>query len=59
MQSVRETWFLLLSIPFYTILIGAEILLSNWQHKKFYSLKDTFQNIYLTLINAGLDLLLR
>ena len=59
MQSARETWFLLLSIPLYTILIGAEILLSNWQHKKFYSLKDTFQNIYLTLINAGLDLLLR
>ena len=59
MQSARETWFLLLSIPFYTILIGTEILLSNWQHKKFYSVKDTFQNIYLTLINAGLDLLLR
>ncbi len=59
MHSVRETWFLLLSVPFYTILIGTEILLSNWQHKNFYSLKDTLQNIYLTLINAGLDLLLR
>ena len=59
MQSARETWFLLISIPFYAILIGAEILLSNWQQRKFYSLKDTLQNVYLTLINAGLDILLR
>ena len=59
MQSARETWFLLISVPFYTILIGTEILLSNWQHKKFYTLKDTLQNIYLSLANASLDLLLR
>ncbi|HMK04711.1 MAG TPA: sterol desaturase family protein [Ferruginibacter sp.] len=59
MHSARETWFLLLSVPFYTILVGTEILLSNWQHKKFYTLKDTIQNIYFTLLNAGLDLFLR
>jgi len=59
MHSARETWFLLLSVPFYTILIGTEILLSNWQHKKLYSLKDTIQNVYFTLLNAGLDLFLR
>jgi sterol desaturase/sphingolipid hydroxylase (fatty acid hydroxylase superfamily) len=59
MQSARETWFILLSVPFYAILIGTEILLSNWQQKKFYSLKETLQNVYLTLVNAGLDMLLR
>jgi sterol desaturase/sphingolipid hydroxylase (fatty acid hydroxylase superfamily) len=59
MQSARETWFLLLSIPFYTVLIGAEILLSNWQHKKLYTVKQTLQNIYFTLLNAGLDVFLR
>jgi len=59
MNSSRETWFILLSVPFYTLVIGAEILLSNWQHKKFYSIRQTFQNVYLTLVNAGLDLLLR
>jgi sterol desaturase/sphingolipid hydroxylase (fatty acid hydroxylase superfamily) len=59
MQSAREYWFLLLSIPFYTILIGIEILFSNWQHKKFYSLRDTFQNVYLTILNASLDGLMR
>jgi hypothetical protein len=56
MQSARETWFLILSVPLYAILIGAEILLSNWQQKKFYSVKATVQNVYLTLVNAGLDL---
>lgn len=43
----------------YCILIGAEIFLSNWKVNKYYSVRDTVQNIYLTLINAGLDLFLR
>lgn len=59
MQSARETWFLLLSTPLFIILIGTEILLNNWQHKKYYSLKETLWNIYLTILNAGLDILLR
>lgn len=59
MHSSREAWFFLFSIPLYSILIGTEILLSNWKDKKFYSLKITIQNIYLTFLNAGLDLILR
>lgn len=59
MPSARESLFLLLSIPFYTILIGTEILLSNWKQKKYYSVRDTIQNIYFTLLNAGLDGLMR
>lgn len=59
MQSTRETWFLLMSVPLYVILIGAEIFLSNWGSKKLYTFKDTLQNIYLSLINGSLDLLLR
>ncbi len=59
MHSSREALFILFSIPLYAILIGAEILLSNWQQRKFYSFKATLQNIYLTLVNAGLDFLLR
>jgi len=50
---------ILFSIPFYAILIGAEILMSNWKGHKFYSFKATLQNVYLTLLNAGLDLALR
>ncbi len=59
MHSARESWFLLLSIPFYSILIGMEIFLSNWTGKRFYSVKETLQNVYLSLVNAGLDLFLR
>lgn len=59
MHSARESWFLLLSIPFYSLLIGIEILLSNWGGRKFYSVKETIQNVYLSLMNAGLDLFLR
>lgn len=59
MHSSRETWFLLMSIPLYTILIGAEIFMSNWREKRIYTFKDTLQNIYLTFLNAGLDLVLR
>ncbi|MFN8242811.1 MAG: sterol desaturase family protein [Ferruginibacter sp.] len=59
MQYARETWFILLSIPLYSIVIGTEILLSNWQQKGFYTLKDTLQNIYFTVLNASIDLLLR
>ncbi len=59
MQSSRETWFLLMSVPLYVLLIGGEIILSNWKGYKYYTLKDTLQNVYLTLTNGALDLLLR
>jgi sterol desaturase/sphingolipid hydroxylase (fatty acid hydroxylase superfamily) len=59
MNSARETWFLLLSVPFYLIVIVAEILVSNWQHKKIYTVGETLRNIYLMTVNAGLDVLLR
>ncbi len=59
MQLSREIWVIILSTPIYAILIGIEILVSNFKGNSFYSLKDTLQNVYLTLSNASLDLLLR
>jgi len=59
MQSTREAIFILFSIPFYSILIGAEILLSNWQHRKFYSIKSTLENVLFTLLNGSIDVLMR
>jgi sterol desaturase/sphingolipid hydroxylase (fatty acid hydroxylase superfamily) len=59
MHLDRESWFLIWSIPFYTILIGAEIFISNWGDKKFYTIKDVLQNVLLTIMNASLDVLLR
>src|SRR5271156_3606205 len=49
-------WF---SIPIYAVIIPLEILLSNFHHLHFYSWKETVMNIYLNLLNAGIDLLLR
>ncbi|MBS1614629.1 MAG: sterol desaturase family protein [Bacteroidetes bacterium] len=49
----------LLSIPIYGILIPFEILLSHLQGFQFYSWRQTLLNVYLNLLNAGIDLLLR
>ena len=59
MQATRETWFLLLSVPLYIVLIGVEILMSNWQARKLYTFKSVLQNIYLSIANGAIDLLLR
>ena len=59
MGTARETWLLLLTTPLYMVVIGVEILLSNMHGKPTYTVKNTFQNIYLMLANAGIDLLFR
>lgn len=59
MNELYERILLLFSIPIYAVLIPAEILLSNYSHRKFYSLKETIVNIYLNLLNAGIDMALR
>jgi sterol desaturase/sphingolipid hydroxylase (fatty acid hydroxylase superfamily) len=59
MQTLREQWLILISTPIYIIIIGLEILLSNYQHRKLYNWKDTLSNVYLMLLNGGLDLLFR
>ncbi|HMP91740.1 MAG TPA: sterol desaturase family protein [Phnomibacter sp.] len=58
-ESVRENILLLVSTPLYVIVIGLEILLSNYQNRKIYTWKDTLANIYLMLLNSGIDLLFR
>ncbi len=59
MGSLRETILILISTPIYLLVIGGEILLSHFQKLPTYSVKDTLQNIYLMLLNAGIDLLFR
>ena len=56
---MRETWLILISTPLYMLVIGLEILLSHLQQKASYTVKDTIQNIYLMLANAGIDVLFR
>ena len=59
MDKLHQHILLLFSIPIYAVIIPLEILLSNFRHLNFYSWKETLMNIYLNLLNAGIDLLLR
>jgi sterol desaturase/sphingolipid hydroxylase (fatty acid hydroxylase superfamily) len=59
MGTARDQLLIFISTPIYIIIIGVEILLSNARSKDSYSRKDTFQNIYLMLLNGGLDLAFR
>ena len=59
MTEFREQILILTSTPIYIIIIGLEILLSNYQHRKLYTWRDSFINLYLMLLNAGIDLLFR
>jgi sterol desaturase/sphingolipid hydroxylase (fatty acid hydroxylase superfamily) len=58
METTRETLFILISTPFYAVVIGIEMLLSSLHHRKLYSTKGTLANIYLTSLNFGLDILM-
>ncbi|HZK64865.1 MAG TPA: sterol desaturase family protein, partial [Puia sp.] len=57
--TIREQFLILISTPVYIIVIGLELLLSHLQHRKSYSWKDTASNVYLMLLNAGIDLSFR
>jgi sterol desaturase/sphingolipid hydroxylase (fatty acid hydroxylase superfamily) len=56
---IHEQLLLLITAPVYLIVIGFEIILSNLHLKKYYTLKDTLMNMYLCILNGGIDLLFR
>ena len=58
-EEYRESLLILISTPLYTIFIGLEIFLSNRRKKELYTVKDSITNIYLMLLNMGLDILMR
>ena len=59
-NDLREALLIFISTPLYAIVIGAEIVFSNF-HKQHhtYTKKGTVENIYLMLCNAGLDIITR
>lgn len=59
MSELQKQILLLFSLPIYLVIIPLEILLSNFRQQRFYSWKETLVNIYLNLLNSGIDLLLR
>ena len=59
MDSLREQLLILISTPVYILIIGVEVLLSNYRHQKLYTWKDTATNIYLMIMNGAIDLMFR
>jgi sterol desaturase/sphingolipid hydroxylase (fatty acid hydroxylase superfamily) len=59
MHLIREQLLILISTPLYLVIIGLELLLSNYQHKKTYTWKDTASNVYLMVLNGAIDLIVR
>jgi sterol desaturase/sphingolipid hydroxylase (fatty acid hydroxylase superfamily) len=56
---LKEQLLIMIATPIYIIVIGLEVLLSHLRAKKYYTLKETLMNVYLTLANAGIDFLFR
>ncbi|HQQ95166.1 MAG TPA: sterol desaturase family protein [Bacteroidia bacterium] len=59
MNEFRESLLVMVSVPIYVIVIGAELLYSHFGNKKLYSTKGIIANLYLMLLNMGLDILVR
>ncbi|HLP13288.1 MAG TPA: sterol desaturase family protein [Flavobacteriales bacterium] len=59
MEPFRETLLILISTPLYAVVIGAEIIFSYIHNHKKYSSYGLIENIYLMLMNMGLDILMR
>jgi sterol desaturase/sphingolipid hydroxylase (fatty acid hydroxylase superfamily) len=59
MHAVYEQFLILVSTPVYVFIIALEILISNYQHRKLYSWKDSLTNLYLMALNSAIDLLFR
>jgi sterol desaturase/sphingolipid hydroxylase (fatty acid hydroxylase superfamily) len=56
---LKEQLLIMIATPVYIIVIGLEIVLSHLRAKKYYTVKETLMNVYLTLANAGIDFLFR
>lgn len=59
MESVREQFLLLISVPLYVGVILLEMVLSHYHHRGLYTFKDTVTNLYLMILNSSIDLLFR
>lgn len=58
-EEFREALLVMISTPIYVVVIGAEILFSYFHQHRNYSKKGTIENIYLMLLNMGLDIVMR
>jgi sterol desaturase/sphingolipid hydroxylase (fatty acid hydroxylase superfamily) len=59
MNEFRESLLVLITVPIYAVVIGFELFYSYFNKKGLYSAGGIVQNIYLTLMNMSLDILIR
>lgn len=59
MSDFQQQVCLLFSLPIYLFFIPLELLLSHFNDWKRYSFKETLVNIYLNILNFGVDITLR
>ncbi len=59
MDTIREQWLIMISTPLYIFIIGLEILLTHIHFRKNYHWKDAGANLYLMLLNSGIDMAFR
>lgn len=54
-----EELIIQITTPLYVFLIVLEVLLSHWQHRSIYTVRDTTINVLFMLLNGGIDLAFR
>lgn len=59
LNAFREALLVMISTPIYAIVIGIEIFFSNFHKHGNYSKRGTIENVYLMLLNMGLDVIMR
>ncbi len=58
-EYLNHNWLLAISTPVYAVLILLEVVLSNYQKRKYYTVKDTLINFWLNIANTMLGLAIK
>lgn len=59
MNEFRELLLIKITLPIYIVVFGFEFFYSHFKNKGLYTGKGILANTYLTLLNMGLDVLIR
>lgn len=59
MEALKDTGLVILTTPVYILLIGLEVVLSRLHAREYYSFRDSLTNLWLSLLNGGIDLAFR
>lgn len=55
-EYLNHNWLLAISTPVYAVLILLEVVLSNYQERNYYTVKETLINFWLNIANTVLGL---